>query len=269
MPFTEYLMESAEEALRLDLKTDPDVVKKQALWAGLKGGMRVADLGCGSGKTSYYLNLLTKPGGETIGVDISEQRYQYAKKHYNDVGLKFILGDIREPKSDWGLFDFIWIRFVLEYYREDSFKIVKTLFDFLKPGGIICLIDLDYNCLTHYGIPQRLSDTIKALVRAAEIDDNFDPYVGRKLYTYLYELGCEGIDVDLSAHHLIFGNMNTTDNFNFSKKVEAAGKKSFSIFNLYPKGYDEFVVEFKKNFSDPRRFLYTPIICAKGHKSVC
>ncbi len=47
-----YLMESDEETLRLDLKTDAKTVEKQALWAGIKPGMRVADLGFGSGKTT-------------------------------------------------------------------------------------------------------------------------------------------------------------------------------------------------------------------------
>ena len=26
----------------------------------------------------------------------------------------------------------------------------------LKPGAILCLIDLDYNCLTHFEMPERL-----------------------------------------------------------------------------------------------------------------
>ena len=58
-----YLMEGDEEAVRLDLKTDPEAVKKQAQWAGLKPGMRVADLGCGAGKTTFYLNELAGSTG--------------------------------------------------------------------------------------------------------------------------------------------------------------------------------------------------------------
>ena len=48
-----YLMEDDQESVRLDRKTDPATVEKQALWAGLKPGMRVADLGCGAGKTTF------------------------------------------------------------------------------------------------------------------------------------------------------------------------------------------------------------------------
>jgi SAM-dependent methyltransferase len=260
-------MESEEEAVRLDMKTDPEVVKKQALWAGLKPGMRVADLGCGSGKTSYHLNLLANPGGETIGVDISTQRIGFAKEHYVDDGLTFVLGDIRESLAELGQFDFLWIRFVLEYYRSSSFDILKAVIDLLKPGGILCLIDLDYNCLTHHGIPDRLNTTIRTLIEKAEELDDFDPYAGRKLYTYLYDLGLVNIDVCLSAHHLIFGELRHTDLFNFSKKVDAAKKKDNSLFGQYPGGYEEFVAEFNTSFPNPRRFTYTPVICTRGYKS--
>ena len=55
-----YLMESDDETLRLQLKTDQKTLEKQAKWAGIQPGMRVADIGCGAGKTSFFLN----PGGK-------------------------------------------------------------------------------------------------------------------------------------------------------------------------------------------------------------
>lgn len=36
-----YLMENLEENIRLEVKTDPVAVRKQALWCGLKPGLRV------------------------------------------------------------------------------------------------------------------------------------------------------------------------------------------------------------------------------------
>ncbi len=266
MPHHNYLMESDEEALRLDLKTDQDEVENQARWAGINPGMRVADLGCGSGKTSYVLNKLVQPSGETLGIDFAEQRVKYAQDHYRDGNLKFLCKDIREPLNEIGMFDFIWIRFVLEYYRSTSFKILNNIFSILKPGGIICLIDLDHNCLNHFGMSRRLENAIFGVMHTLENRANFDPFVGRKLYSYLYDMGCTDIRVCLDSHHLIFGELNETEAFNWMKKVEVAGKKAGYPFEEYEKGYEEFFEEFKRFFSDPRRFTYTPVICCSGRK---
>ena len=62
-----YLMENDEEAIRLDLKTDISAVEQQALWAGLKPGMRVADIGCGPGVQT--VDLLKISGGRVLALD--------------------------------------------------------------------------------------------------------------------------------------------------------------------------------------------------------
>jgi len=259
-----YLMESELEARRLDRKTDPATIQTHARWAGIQPGMRVADLGCGSGKTSFYLNKLVQPAGATVGVDNSDQRIDFANRHYQDQGLKFVQKDIREDLSDLGLFDFVWVRFVLEYYRTDSFDIVKNLSTVLKPEGILCLVDLDYNCLTHYGLPERLESAIVGMKTTLEKQANFDPYVGRKLYSYLYDLGFEDIDVHMAPHHLIFGELNEVDDFNWTLKVQSGSRLSKYPFDQYEGGYEEFFKEFKSAFGNPRRFIYTPVILCRG-----
>ena len=265
MPDKKYFMENEEETLRLVLKTDVNIVKKQARWAGLKSGMRVADLGCGPGLTTATLHDLASPNGESVGVDFSEQRCQYADTNYKSHGIKFICRDIREPLKDLGQFDFIWVRFVLEYYLEDSFDIVKNINKILKPGGILCLIDLDHNCLNHYGIPNKLEKTIYKISEELQIKANFDPYVGRKLYSFLYDMGFKNIKVDIKAHHNIYGKLKEKDEFNFLKKIEIAPKKINFHFEEYS-NYMEFIEQTRDAFRDERRFTYTPIIMCRGEK---
>ncbi len=261
----EYLMENNEEAIRLDLKTNSAVVEKRAIWAGIKPGMRVADICFGSGKTTAILNKLVQPKGSVIGIDGSEMRMEYARKTYAAEGIEFKVKDIREPLIDLGMFDFVWVRFVLEYYRAENFEIVKNISSIVKPGGILCLIDLDQNCLNHYGMPQRLEKTLFSLIKALEEKADFDPFAGRKLYSFLYDLDYTNIDIDLTAHHLIFGELNDTDAFNWLKKVEVAPKKINYKFEEY-NGYEEFLNEFRAFFTNPKRFTYTPVISCKGIK---
>ncbi len=268
MPNTGYIMESDEEAHRLDLKTDGTTVKNQAMWAGIKPGMRVADLGFGSGKTTFYLHKLVQPDGEVVGVDIAEDRVDYAKKHYSEKGIEYIRRDICKPLDDLGMFDFIWVRFVLEYHRSKSFDLVNNISRILKPGGILCLIDLDYNCLSHFGLSHRLKRTLYGIMKALEKNADFDPYVGIKLYSYLFDLGFQDIDVSLAPHHLIFGELKEIDAFNWTKKVEVAVKSLEYQFKEYKGGYEEFFKEFNQFFSDPRRFTYTPVISCRGRKPI-
>ena len=261
-----YIMESDEESLRLDLKTDEKTVQKQAVWAGIKPGMRVADLACGSGKTTFCLQKLVQPDGEVVGVDYSEKRLIYAMKHYSGAGIEFICRNISMPLDDLGKFDFIWIRFILEYSRSKSFDIVKNISGILKPGGILCLMDLDYNCLRHFGHSKRLERTICGIMSILEKDADFDPYAGIKLYSYLYDLGYQDIDVDISPHHLIFGRLKEKDAYNWTMKVEVAARNSGYGFEEYGGNYKEFFKELESFLADPRRFIYTPLISCRGRK---
>jgi len=261
-----YLMEDDDESLRLDLKTDQKTIERQALWAGLRPNMRVADIGCGSGKTTFCLQQLIQPQGTATGIDFSDKRITFASKHYSGKGINFISRDICKPLDDLGQFDFIWVRFILEYFRTQSFEIVKNISNILKPGGILCLIDLDYNCLNHFGLSLKLEKSILGIIQMLEKHADFDPYVGRKLYSYLYDLDYQNIDVDMTPHHLIFGELGFVDAFNWTKKVEIAAQKSGYQFSEYRGGYDEFFEDFKQSFADHRRFTYTPVFACKGNK---
>ena len=266
-PPDSYLMENLEEAIRLEMKTDPVAVRKQALWCGLKPGLRVLDAGCGPGKITSILQKIIKPNGTVLGVDYSEKRIEHAKKHYGKKeGIDFQVHDLRESMNSFGMFDIIWVRFVLEYNREESPNIIRNLTACLKPGGYLCLIDLDNNCLNHYELPANMQGILSQLMDMLEREYNFDPYSGRKLYAYLYDLGYQDLQVDLIAHHLIYGKIRDVDLFNWIKKVEVASKKAKRLFDHYSGGHEVFFRDFSKFFLDQRRFTYTPLILCKGMK---
>jgi ubiquinone/menaquinone biosynthesis C-methylase UbiE len=259
-----YFMESDEESLRLDLKTDPAEVAEQAGWAGIRPGMRVVDLGCGAGRTTQVLHQLVQPGGEVIGVDCCQPRIAYAREHHSQQGVTYAVGDARESLAHLGHFDLVWIRFLLEYYEQSSPEIVRNACRLVRPGGTICLIDLDQNCLGHFGASPRLDQTMRNLVFAMQKQYGFDPYVGRKLYACLYDLGCADIEVRVSAHHLIYGQLSDNDRFNWLAKAEAARNAPGLFADTYPGGFEEFRRELVAYLEHPRRFIYTPIVMCKG-----
>ena len=262
-----YLMENLEEAIRLEVKTNPTEVRNQAVWCGLKPGFHVLDAGCGPGKITSILHEMIQPGGKILGLDYSEARINHAREHYaRDRNISFEVRDLRKPIEGVGPFDLIWVRFVLEYNRAESFQIVKNLTTLLKPDGHLCLLDLDHNSLCHYEMPVEMEAVLGRISARLEENFNFDPYSGRKLYAYLYDLGYRDIQVNLIPHHLIYGKIKEGDMFNWIKKAEVISSKTTKLFQDYPGGHKTFFTDFRSFFLDPRRFTYTPLILCKGMK---
>jgi SAM-dependent methyltransferase len=261
----DYLMESEAEAIRLDVKTDPAALRRQALWCGVKPGMRILDAGCGSGKTTMLIYEIIQPNGNVVGVDYSQTHIAFAEKNYGGKdGLEFYLQDIKAPMEWLGQFDLVWVRFVLEYYRVEVLEIVKNLMKCVKPGGTLCLVDLDYNSLIYHDMPEPLQSTLAKIMVILEDRYNFDTLIGRKLYSFLYDAGFENIDVELMAHNLIYGEIKDRDRFNLTTKIETVLKKLGTVIKSYPGGYDQFHSDFMRYLLDPRRFTYTPLLLCKG-----
>ncbi len=257
-------MKDQDQIRRLDIKTDPDAVKERALWCGIGPGSRVLDVGCVSGKVSSILHDLVQPGGEIIGIDQSEERIKYAIENFGKSGIDFRVMNILESLEGLGKFDFVWVQFFLEFFRTEAFDIVKKLSSLLKSDGFMCLIDLDYNCLNNYKMPEHMESINNKIINRMESNYNFDPYVGRKLYSFLYDLEFRDIKVHLSAHHLIYGEIQPEDTYNWIKKLELAANLSGDIFNEYPGGRDSFFLDYKNFIQDKRRFIYSPLITCKG-----
>lgn len=261
-----YFMECPEETSRLDSKTDTATVLSQARWAGLHPGMSVIDVGCGPGKTSAALNEAVRPGGRVVGIDGSPERLGHARRQYETDGLSFYQHNALEDLSELGEFDFVWCRFFLEYHREGADRLYANLDRLVRPGGILCLIDLDYNCMTHFGLPKRLETAIHGIIDCLGRNSNFDPFAGRRIYTRMFDMGYTELDVQVSAHHLIFGALEEGNRRNWEQKLKAVARQTTSAFSDYPGGYDEFADEFLQFFEGPRRFTYTPMIHCRGRK---
>ena len=55
--------------------------------AGLRPGMRVADLGCGVGTVTQLLAEMVGPDGHVVGVDLSADQLEQARRRMESVGL--------------------------------------------------------------------------------------------------------------------------------------------------------------------------------------
>ena len=130
--------DAADHGLR-----DPEV---RRAWADLLlplidgPGLRVADLGCGTGTLSL---LLASEGGHFVsGVDFSPEmiRRARAKAEQSIPRPVFFVADAAEPPLTAGTFDVVLSRHVL-WAMPDPVAALENWIELLTPNGVLILIE--------------------------------------------------------------------------------------------------------------------------------
>ena len=65
---------------------------------------------------------------------------------------------------------------------------------------------------------------------------------------------------------LIYGDLKPEDRYNWMTKIRVMAEKASDLFEDYPGGEERFQADFHRFINDPRRFIYSPLIIAKGVK---
>ena len=116
-------------------------------------GLRILDLGSGSGRDCYVLSQFVGEKGEVIGIDMTDEQLDVANKHldyhaekfnYGSSNVSFVKGNIEslgelnlEPNS----FDLIISNCVINL-ATDKDKVLKDVYNLLKPGGEMYFSDV-------------------------------------------------------------------------------------------------------------------------------
>ncbi len=116
-------------------------------------GLKILDLGCGSGRDCYIAAQLVGEKGKVVGVDMTEKQLEVAIKHqeyhrekfgYTQSNVEFILGNIEEldqldlePNS----FDLIISNCVINLATDKS-KVISDAYRLLKSGGEMYFSDV-------------------------------------------------------------------------------------------------------------------------------
>jgi ubiquinone/menaquinone biosynthesis C-methylase UbiE len=106
--------------------------------AGISQGLRVLDVGCGSGDVAFLAADLVGPSGEVVGVDCERKAVDWAGARARSRGMRnvnFVEGDPAEMQFD-RQFDAIVGRLVLMYY-PDPVDTVRKLMRQVRPDGLI------------------------------------------------------------------------------------------------------------------------------------
>jgi SAM-dependent methyltransferase len=162
--------------------------RRVLLEAGIRAGMRVADLGCGVGTVTALLAQLVGPEGHVVGVDASAAQVDQARRRLTGHGtnIRIIQASATDTGLPRGLFDLVYCRFLLLHLPEPE-QALHEMLALLRPDGLLVCEDGD---LTSAG-----SEPPSALDAFAELFGRLGPVrgldytLGRRLYHLVREAG--------------------------------------------------------------------------------
>jgi ubiquinone/menaquinone biosynthesis C-methylase UbiE len=261
-----YLMESENEAQRLENKFSLSTVRDQLRLVGLRDGMSVLDAGSGTGAVARAMARIVGPKGRVAALDLSWHRLhtgaEIARKGAGQP-IQFVQGQLAAVPLRAQSFDLIWCRFVFEYLHEPA-PVMRELTRLLKPGGKLVVLDLDNNGLIHYPMPPHLEYGIQTIRRA--LIEHWDPFAGRKLYHLFRTTQLQQIKIRFFPHHVYTGAAPEGDLQNWVQKFSTLRQLVAPAFGGDGE-YDRFVRAFIDMLKDPDTFTYSTLILAEGVRS--
>ncbi|MCI0537825.1 MAG: methyltransferase domain-containing protein, partial [Verrucomicrobiales bacterium] len=162
----------------------------------LTGSETVLDVGSGLGQFTRDMARMVAPSGRVIGIERDKQQLVEARRQAKEAGEEALVdwrhGDALEiplAKSEWGGFDVVHARFVLEHVKEPE-QVVRQMVRAARPGGRVVLADDDHQVLRLWPEPPGFIELWQAYIRAYE-HLGCDPFVGRRLVALLRDAGAK------------------------------------------------------------------------------
>lgn len=138
---------------------------------GLAPGMRVLEVGCGTGAFARFLLPTLGGRGEYVGLDLDEDHLAVARKEIdgNGVAVRFERGDAASLPFPSGRFDAVVSQFLLCILR-DPYVALKEMARVVRPGGIVASV----SCFCKSGgLPAFNGGDWPGKARWLELDERF------------------------------------------------------------------------------------------------
>jgi ubiquinone/menaquinone biosynthesis C-methylase UbiE len=181
-----------QERLQVQARYTRDVT--EAIWreAGVVPGMRVIDVGCGVGDTTFLAAELVGPQGSVTGLDRSSEALATARQRAESIGLnnvQFLEDDIYSHHSNLtGAFDAVVGRLVL-IHQPDIVRALQSIRGLARPGGLLVFheyeLQVEFRSDPHSSLVGTVVNWLRDACRAAGMQSQVISQMPR----YFYEAG--------------------------------------------------------------------------------
>jgi ubiquinone/menaquinone biosynthesis C-methylase UbiE len=163
--------------------------------ASVSTGHKVLDLGCGIGGATFHLAEMIGPDGLAAGVDISSALLDVAtQRATNRVAVEFRLGNATAIPYPDKFFDIVRSERVF-LYLPDRLAAIREMMRVAKPGGRVCILDTDFDCMAIHSTNPSLTRKMISTV-AASLPN---PVSARELPTLAKRAGLKDIQTEVFA----------------------------------------------------------------------
>lgn len=164
----------------------------------LKTDYKVLDVGCGPGTITCDL-ANSVPNGRVIGLDTIDEVLQEAEDHRKRLGVtnvEFVNGSVYNLPYPDDSFDLVHAHQVLLHLKDDV-EAVKEIHRVLKPGGYMCLKEIDLAATVVY--PYEYRETFLSYILSQRKNRKTTIDLGRRLKALLLEIGLNESQIDFST----------------------------------------------------------------------
>lgn len=176
------------------------------------------------------------------GVDLSASRIRDAEQRLNGLpNARACVGEATHLPFDDNSFDMVFSRFLVEYL-PDKMAAVREMARVCRPGGMVMLQDLDGQLVWHFPEDPAIQQATEQVVNFLA-NTGFDPFVGRKLFSFCLGAKLEEVRVQVDPYHLYAGTINEEEFANWQSKLDIARPQIKTAL-----GSDEAAQKFSERF---------------------
>jgi len=255
-------MESPDEGRRLLAQARANPAGPRLQSAGIGAGMRVLDVGCGSGAVTVELAERVGPGGSVLGLDPSPGRCAEARvrlaPHPNVEVREGALPHTGLPDA---AFDAVFSQYVFEYLGDVPAALAECV-RVCRPGGRVVVADIDGHGLHNWPVSPRVADGVQLLEQALAAA-GFDLNVGRKMFHHFQLASLLDVSVQLTPIDVVAGAAGERLIADWRQRFQMLGPVAIATFGT-AELWQRFVDAYLCLLADPLALKYTVMLTTSG-----